>query len=102
MILAAQLSTSQLDAYWPFIIMAINGLIAGYIAHLILGGGGLLPNLITGILGAILGGFMVKYGLLPLPAQVTNVTSMVPYGTQILVSTIGALIVTLLARVVSR
>ncbi len=92
----------QLGAYGPYVIMAVNGLIAGYLAHLVLGGGGLLPNLVTGILGAILGGFLVKYGLLPLPAAVTNVTNMVPYGTQILVSTIGALIVTLLARLLSR
>lgn len=92
----------QLGAYAPYIIMAVNGLIAGWLAHLLLGGGGIIPNLITGILGAILGGFLVKNGLLPLPASVTNVTNVVPYGTQILVSTIGAIIVTLLARLLSR
>ncbi len=103
MILEAQLPTaSQLSAYWPYIVMAINGLIAGWLAHLILGGGGLLPNIVSGLLGAILGGFMVKNGLLPLPASITNVTNMVPYGTQILVSTIGALIVTLIARLIGR
>ena len=103
MILAAQVpSADQLSAYWPYIIMAINGLIAGWLAHLILGGGGLLPNLVTGILGAILGGFLQKSGFLPLPVSITNVTNLVPYGTQILISTIGALIVTLLARLVSR
>lgn len=93
---------AQLGPYAPYIIMAINGLIAGWLAHLLLGGGGIIPNLITGILGAILGGFLVKNGLLPLPTGLTRVTDSVPYGTQILVSTIGALIVTLVARIISR
>ena len=49
-------------------------------------------------IGAVVGGMMVRAGLLPLPASVTNITEMVPYGTQILVSTIGAVIVVIIAR----
>ncbi|MBO0740577.1 MAG: hypothetical protein J2P51_04020 [Hyphomicrobiaceae bacterium] len=40
----------------------------------------------------------MPYELLQLPAAVTNVTDAVPYGTQILISTIGAAIVIILAR----
>ena len=40
----------------------------------------------------------MRYGLLPLPAAVTDITNVVPYGTQILISTIGAIIVIIVAR----
>lgn len=93
---------AQIQPYWPYIVMAINGLIAGWIAGQILGGGGLLRNLIVGIIGSFVGGALVQHNLLKLPEQVTNITSMVPYGEQITVSTIGALIVILIARFLGR
>jgi len=92
----------QIQPYMPLIIMAVNGIIAGWLAHLLLGGaGGLIRNLFVGIIGAFVGGALVLYGYLPLPIAVTNITSMVPYGTQILVSTIGAIIVVVIARFLS-
>jgi uncharacterized membrane protein YeaQ/YmgE (transglycosylase-associated protein family) len=91
---------SQLDR--GLVIMLINGLVAGWIAGQILGGSGLLRNLVVGVIGAFVGGAMVKYGLLNLPASITNVTNSVPYGTQILISTIGAMIVILIARFLGR
>lgn len=84
------------------LIMIINGMIAGWLAGQLLGGGGLLRNVVVGIIGAFVGGAMVKYGLLTLPASITNVTNTVPYGTQILVSTIGAMVVILIARFLGR
>lgn len=93
---------SQIQPYWPYIVMALNGLVAGWLAGLLLGGGGLIRNMIVGIIGAFVGGAMVQHGLLQLPAQVTAITSSVPYGTQILVSTIGAAIVILIARFLGR
>ncbi|MGE0628684.1 MAG: GlsB/YeaQ/YmgE family stress response membrane protein [Hyphomicrobiaceae bacterium] len=89
---------AQLEPYWPFIIMAINGLIAGWIVGQILGGGGFLRNLVVGVIGAVVGGALVQQGWLTLPASITDITNLVPYGTQILISTIGAAIVVLLAR----
>ncbi|CFX37946.1 Membrane protein [Candidatus Filomicrobium marinum] len=86
----------------PWVVMVINGLIAGWLAGLLLGGGGLIRNLIVGILGALLGGLLVQLGVIALPPSVTDVTSQVPFGTQILVSTIGAIIVVLLARLIAR
>jgi uncharacterized membrane protein YeaQ/YmgE (transglycosylase-associated protein family) len=88
----------QIQPYTPVIVMVVNGLIAGWLAGLLLGGGGLIRNLFVGIIGAFVGGALVRYELLALPAGLTNVTNAIPYGTQILISTIGALIVVVIAR----
>jgi uncharacterized membrane protein YeaQ/YmgE (transglycosylase-associated protein family) len=88
----------QIQPYTPVIVMAVNGLIAGWLAGLLLGGGGLIRNMLVGIIGALVGGALVRYELLQLPVGLTNVTNAVPYGTQILISTIGAAIVILIAR----
>ncbi len=89
----------QIQPYMPLIIMGLNGLVAGWLAGLLLGGGGLIRNLIVGLIGAFVGGLLVNMGWLNLPASVTNITNAVPYGTQITISTIGALIVVIVARV---
>ena len=88
----------QIAPYTPLIVMAMNGLIAGWLAGLLFGGGGLIRNMIVGIIGAFVGGTLVRYELLQLPTAVTNVTNAIPYGTQILISTIGAAIVIIIAR----
>jgi uncharacterized membrane protein YeaQ/YmgE (transglycosylase-associated protein family) len=90
----------QIQPYTPIIVMAVNGLIAGWLAGLLFGGGGLIRNMFVGIIGAFVGGALVRYELLQLPTAVTNVTNMVPYGygTQILISTIGAAIVIIISR----
>jgi uncharacterized membrane protein YeaQ/YmgE (transglycosylase-associated protein family) len=77
------------------IITLFNGLIAGWLAGLLLGGGGLIRNLIVGIIGAVLGSSLVNMGLMTLPV---NFDAFIPYGNQIAVSTVGAMIVVLLAR----
>ena len=61
---------ADLQPYLPYIGIALNGLIAGWLAGLLLG--------------------------------VTAYTEMVPYGTQVLISTIGAVLVILIARIVGR
>lgn len=86
----------QIQPYLPWIIMAVNGIIAGWLAGLLLGGGGLLRNLIVGIIGAFIGGFLVQQGLLNLPFNFGA------WGNQIAVSTIGALLVIILARILGR
>ena len=57
----------QLQPYTPIIIMAINGVIAGWLAGLLFGGGGLIRNMLVGIIGAFVGGALVRYNLLQLP-----------------------------------
>jgi uncharacterized membrane protein YeaQ/YmgE (transglycosylase-associated protein family) len=88
----------QIQPYMPLIVMALNGLVAGFIASLLLGGGGLIRMMLVGIIGAFVGGALIRYQLLTLPVSITNITDAIPHGTQILVSTIGALIVLIIAR----
>jgi uncharacterized membrane protein YeaQ/YmgE (transglycosylase-associated protein family) len=92
----------DITPYLPLIIMAVNGLIAGWLASLVLGGGGLLRNLVVGIIGAFVGGGLVNAGWLVLPESIMGYANMVPYGPQILISTIGALIVIVVARLIGR
>ena len=86
----------QIQPYMPWIVMALNGIIAGWLAGQLLGGGGLIRNLIVGIIGAVIGGTLVKLGLLNLPFNLGA------WGNQIAVSTIGALLVIILARIIGR
>ncbi len=80
----------------PWVIMIINGLIAGWLAGLLLGGGGLIRNLVVGILGAFIGGALVQMSVLKLPVDFGS------WGNQIIVSTIGALLLIIIARIIAR
>ena len=60
----------QIQPHTPIIIMVLNGLIAGWLAGLLLGGGGLLRNLVVGLIGSFVGGTLVRFGLLKLPEAV--------------------------------
>ena len=82
--------------YWPLISLAITGLIAGWIVSQILGGGGLIRNMIIGIIGAVIGGTLVNNGLLNLPFDFG------PFLNSIAVATVGAFILVLIARVIAR
>jgi uncharacterized membrane protein YeaQ/YmgE (transglycosylase-associated protein family) len=96
---------AELQPYMPYIIMGLNGLVAGWLAGLLLGGGGLFRNLIIGILGAFVGGLLVKFGLVPLPfpPPIPNFDTYLPgFGNQIALSTLGAVIVVILARILGR
>jgi uncharacterized membrane protein YeaQ/YmgE (transglycosylase-associated protein family) len=86
--------------YMPFIVMAVTGLIAGWIAGLLLGGGGLFRSLIVGIIGAFIGGYLVQQGLLKIPYDFNTIIP--TYGNQIAVSTVGAILVVILARIIGR
>jgi uncharacterized membrane protein YeaQ/YmgE (transglycosylase-associated protein family) len=83
--------------YLPWIIMAVNGLIAGWLAGLILGGGGLIRDMIVGIIGAFVGGALVRAGWLQVPIPFDSI-----WAHQILVSTIGAILVLILVRIIGR
>lgn len=87
---------NELQPYLPWIIMAVNGMVAGWLAGVLLGGGGLIRNLVVGIIGAFVGGALVQTGLLNLPFDFGA------WGNQIAVSTIGAILVILLARLIAR
>ncbi len=76
------------------IFLAI-GLVAGWLASLILGGGGLLRNLIVGVIGAFVGGWLLSAAGITLP--IGNVLV-----SQIITATIGVIVVILIARVIVR
>ena len=76
------------------VTMALVGIVAGWLASLIVGGGGLLRYLITGILGAVIGGWLFKTAgwKLNLGSDLLE---------QIATSAIGAIILVLLARLIA-
>jgi uncharacterized membrane protein YeaQ/YmgE (transglycosylase-associated protein family) len=76
------------------IFLAI-GLVAGWLASLILGGGGLLRNLIVGVIGAFVGGWVLSAAGVVLPIGNALLS-------QIITATIGAIIVIVIARVIAR
>lgn len=72
----------------------VLGLIAGWLASLIMKGGyGLLGDIILGIVGALVGGFLSST-LLGIPVTGLDITS-------IIIATIGAIIVIAIARALS-
>jgi uncharacterized membrane protein YeaQ/YmgE (transglycosylase-associated protein family) len=84
-----------MEQYYPLLIFLGIGLVAGWLASLVLGGGGLLRNLIVGVIGAFVGGWLLS---------VLNIS--LPIGnallSQIITATIGAIVVIAIARVVAR
>jgi uncharacterized membrane protein YeaQ/YmgE (transglycosylase-associated protein family) len=90
-----------MDAVWTFIqanpsliYFLVIGLAGGWLAGLLLGGGGLLRNLVVGVIGAFVGAYVLQalnihFGLAPLLEQIVT-------------ATIGAVLVTIIARVIAR
>lgn len=76
------------------IIMLVIGIVAGFIASLFVGGDGLIRYLITGIIGAFVGGFVFSAAGIKL-----NLGS--PLLEQIIISAIGAIIIVILARLIA-
>ncbi|MEQ1717510.1 MAG: GlsB/YeaQ/YmgE family stress response membrane protein [Hyphomicrobium sp.] len=75
------------------IIFALVGIVAGFFASLVVGGGGLLQYLVSGVIGAFVGGYLLQ-------ALGVNLGIANPLASQIVTSTIGAVIVVLLARMI--
>jgi uncharacterized membrane protein YeaQ/YmgE (transglycosylase-associated protein family) len=80
-----------MDTKSLLVFLAI-GIVAGFLASFFVGGGGLVRYLITGVIGAFVGGYLfnalgIKIG--------TN-----PLVSQIITATVGAIIVVILARMI--
>jgi uncharacterized membrane protein YeaQ/YmgE (transglycosylase-associated protein family) len=76
------------------IIWAIIGIVAGWLASVVIGGGGgLLRYLITGLIGAFVGGFVFQ-----MAGWKLNLGN--EWLEQIVIAFIGAIIVVILARLV--
>ena len=76
------------------IIWAVIGIIAGWLAGLVVGGGCLLRYLITGIIGAFVGGFVFN-------AAGWKLNLGNEWLEQIVIAAIGAIIVVILARAIA-
>ena len=74
------------------VVLALIGLVAGYLAHLLLGGGGgLIRYLISGLIGAVVGPFLL--GAANINLRIGNALV-----SQIVTATIGAIVVVILAQ----
>lgn len=82
------------DLVQLLIFLAI-GLAAGWLAGLVMGGGGLLRNLVAGVIGVFVGGYVLKLANVSLP--IDN-----PYLSQIITGAIGAVIVIVVARIIAK
>jgi uncharacterized membrane protein YeaQ/YmgE (transglycosylase-associated protein family) len=77
------------------VIFLIIGLIAGFLASLLVGGGGgILRYLLTGVIGAFVGGFLFE--ALNIDLGIRN-----RLVSQIITASVGAIIVVLLARFIA-
>jgi uncharacterized membrane protein YeaQ/YmgE (transglycosylase-associated protein family) len=84
----------KMDAQ-TLIVMAIIGVVAGFLASLLVGGsGGLLRYLVIGIIGSFVGGYLLN-------AAGINLGIKNALATQIATSTIGAIVVVILARILA-
>ncbi|ASP32893.1 GlsB/YeaQ/YmgE family stress response membrane protein [Labrenzia sp. VG12] len=70
------------------------GILAGWLASIVVGGGGLVRYLATGLIGAFVGGFLFK--LVGINLNLGNV-----WVNEIVVAAIGAIVVVLLARLIA-
>ncbi|MHB1102806.1 MAG: GlsB/YeaQ/YmgE family stress response membrane protein [Devosia sp.] len=76
------------------LIWVLVGLAAGWLASRIVGGSGLIRYLVAGLLGSVVGGLIVSWFNIPIPIDNEWIRAF-------LVATGGAIVVILVARVVS-
>ena len=76
------------------VVFLVIGLVAGFLASLVVGGGGLLRYLVTGVVGAFVGGFLLS-------ALRVNLGIRNALASQIVTATIGAIVVVVLARLIA-
>lgn len=76
------------------VILLLIGIAAGWLASVLVGGSGLIRYLVTGIIGAFVGGFLLN-------AIGVNLGIRNALLSQIVTATIGAIVVVLLARLIA-
>ncbi len=75
------------------VVFVLIGLVAGWLASVIVGGGGLVQYIVTGVIGAFVGGYLLE--ALNIRLGIGNALA-----RQIVTATIGAIIVVLIARII--
>ena len=76
------------------LVLAAIGIIAGFLASILVGGGGLVQYLLSGVIGAFVGSYLLN-------ALGVNLGIKNELAAQIVTATIGAIVVVLLARLMS-
>ena len=76
------------------VVFALIGLVAGWLASFLVGGGGLIRYLVTGLIGAFVGGYLLS-------ALGVNLGIKNALANQIVTATIGAIAVVILARLIA-
>ena len=76
------------------IVFLVIGAVAGWLASWVVGGGGLLTYLISGVLGAFVGGYL--FTVLKIQLPIRNI-----WLSQIVTATVGAIIVVIIARLIA-
>lgn len=83
----------RLDVKAVLVYLAI-GFVAGWLASLIVGGGGLIRNILIGVIGSFVGGFV--FDRLGIRLGIAN-----PLVNQIVTAAAGAIIVVMFARMLA-
>jgi uncharacterized membrane protein YeaQ/YmgE (transglycosylase-associated protein family) len=76
------------------VVFLVIGLVAGWLASWVVGGSGLLTYLISGVLGAFVGGYVLSALKITLPIRNA-------WLSQIITATVGAIIVVIVARLIT-
>ena len=79
------------DQTRALVVFAVIGIIAGFLASFVVGGGGLIRYLVSGVIGSFVGGYLLN-------ALGVNLGIKNALASQIVTSTIGAIIVVILAK----
>jgi uncharacterized membrane protein YeaQ/YmgE (transglycosylase-associated protein family) len=77
-----------------WVVFLLIGLVAGFLASLVVGGGGLISCLLSGVIGAFVGGFI--FHALGISLGIENALVV-----EIIHATVGAIVVVLLARAIA-
>ena len=76
------------------VVAIIIGIVAGGLASRVVGGGGIIRYLITGLIGSFVGSYLLS-------ALNVNLGIANPLVSQIITATIGAIVVVALARLIA-
>ena len=76
------------------VAILLIGLVAGWLASLIVGGGGLWRDLVTGLVGALVGAFVLRAFGVVLPFRD-------PLVADLVTATLGAVVVVVAARAIA-
>lgn len=82
------------DQTRAIVVFALIGIVAGFLASFIVGGGGIIRYLISGVIGSFVGGYFLN-------ALGVNLGIRNALASQIATATIGAIVVVLLAKMIA-